>query len=138
MHAVTTAFERTPDGRRLTVSRLVDAPADDVWDLFVDTRRWPDWGPSVGAVRSRDVRIRAGTDGSVRVCGLWVPFRVTTCAEYRWTWRVAGIPATGHRVEPVGNDQCRAVFELPVAAGPYALVCRRALETIGRIAEGRS
>jgi hypothetical protein len=128
------AVRRTPDGRRIEVARRIDAPADVVWDLFTDTRRWPAWGPSVGAVESDDRRIREGTTGRIRVLGAWVPFRVETCRDRRWTWRVAGVPATGHRVEPLG-DRCLAVFEVPLAAAPYVVVCRRALRAIGRLAE---
>lgn len=124
----------TPDGRRLLVSRDIDADPDRVWDLFVDTRQWPVWGPSITAVECSDRRIQAGTTGRVRtVGGLWVPFVVTSCADYRWTWRVAGVPATGHRVDPL-DGRCRAAFELPLLAAPYAVVCRRALKTLERLA----
>jgi uncharacterized protein YndB with AHSA1/START domain len=124
----------TPDGRRLLVSRDIDASPDRVWDLFVDTRQWPAWGPSITAVECSDRRIRTGTTGRVRtVGGLWVPFVVTSCADYRWTWRVAGVPATGHRVTPADGG-CRASFELPLLAAPYALVCRRALGKLGALA----
>jgi hypothetical protein len=130
-------IESTPDGRRLVVARLIDAPADRVWDLFVDTRQWPAWGPSITAVECSDRRIRDGTTGHVRtVGGLRLPFEITSCANYRWTWRVAGISATGHRVEPV-NGRCRAAFELPLLAAPYTVVCRRALQRLDALAHGR-
>jgi hypothetical protein len=127
----------TPDGRRIELSRVVDAPAETVWTLFTDTDDWPDWGPTVGAVRLDDTdstRITAGTTGSVRVAGVWVPFSVTTCDDYRWTWSVARIPATGHRVEPLGRGRCRAVFELSPLAVGYAPVCRVALRRLDRLA----
>lgn len=120
----------TPDGRRLIVSRVIDARPDRVWDLLVDTRQWPAWGLSITDVRSTDRRIREGTTGQVRtVGGLWIPFVVTSCVEYRWTWRIAGIPATGHRVKPL-DGRCRAVFEVPLLATPYAVVCRLALRNL--------
>ncbi|PSP34005.1 polyketide cyclase [Halobacteriales archaeon QH_10_67_22] len=126
-------FERTPDGRRLVVSRTVDADSDAVWDLLTDTIRWPDWGPSVSGVRARDRYIRAGTTGRVQVVGgPWIPFEVGTCRPYRWTWRVAGVPATAHRVEPRGAD-CLVAFEIPLVAAPYILVCDRALDRIDRL-----
>lgn len=129
-----TRLANTPDGRRLLVSRRIDAPADRVWDLLVDTERWPDWGPSITAVRCPDRRIREGSTGRVRtVGGLWLPFEVTTCAPYRWTWRVAGVPATGHRVEPLDRG-CLAAFEVPLLAIPYMFVCRRALRAIEELA----
>jgi len=132
-------IERTPDGRRLVVERIVDADPESVWTLLTDTDRWPDWGPSVSAVRSSDRVIEAGTTGRVRVAGgPWVPFEVVTCDDYRWTWRVAKIPATGHRVEPVDGERTRVVFEIPLLAGGYAVVCHRALDRIATLVEGET
>jgi uncharacterized protein YndB with AHSA1/START domain len=134
-----TRVERTPDGRRLVVSRDVDAPAAAVWEVFVTVARWPEWGPSVAAVQCEDERIGPGSRGRVRVAGLgfWVPFEVTSfdADARRWTWRVARIPATGHRVEELGEDGSRAAFEIPLPAAGYAVVCRSALSRIARLAE---
>lgn len=133
-------MDRWPDvlgvaGGSIDVARPIDAPAEDVWELLVDTRRWPDWGPSITDVECRDREIRTGSTGRVRVVGgVWIPFEVTHCDVYRWTWEVAGIPATGHRVEP-HNGRCRAVFEIPVLAAGYAPVCRLALSRIARLVE---
>lgn len=121
--------------RTVDVARIVDAPAEDVWELLVDTRRWPEWGPSITDVECPDRRIRTGSTGRVRVVGAaWIPFEVTHCDGYRWTWEVAGIPATGHRVEP-HNGRCRVVFEVPLLAAGYAPVCRLALSRIADLAE---
>lgn len=127
------ALKRTPDGYRLVVSREIDAPPESVWDLFVDTSRWPEWGPTVSDVKSTDRRISAGSSGQVRtIGGFWVPFVVTACADFRWTWRIGPVPATGHRVQPAGT-QCRAAFEVPFFAAPYVRVCRWALRTIDHL-----
>ena len=116
-------------------------PPAAVWQAITDTHLWPQWGPSVSAVQC-DVRyIRAGAQGRVQTrLGLWVPFLVTTFEPGRyWHWRVSGIPATGHRVEPLDAERCRLVFEVPVWAPPYVWVCRRALFriesllTLGRV-----
>jgi len=132
------SIERSPDGRRLVVDRFVAADRDAVWELLRDTRRWPEWGPSVSDVRSTDRLIQAGTTGEVQVAGgPWVPFEISTCADYRWTWRVAKIPATGHRVDPAPGG-CRVVFEIPLLAAGYAVVCERALRRIERLATGES
>jgi hypothetical protein len=48
---------------------------------------------------------------------------------------VAGIPATGHRVEALGPGRCRVVFEVPLLAAPYLAVCRLAAHRIRTILE---
>ncbi|QIO22711.1 SRPBCC family protein [Haloarcula sp. JP-L23] len=125
---------QTPDGRRLVVRRAVDAPVETVWEVLTDTERWPEWGPSITAVDCDDRYVEAGTTGRVKtVGGLWARFRVTTCAAHRWTWSVAGVPATGHFVEvhPAGAV---VGFEIPVLAAGYAPVCARACARIADIA----
>jgi hypothetical protein len=133
-----TRVERTPDGRRLVVAGTVAAPADDAWEVLVETRLWPEWGPSVTAVRGPD-RIGPGVTGEVRIAGagVWVPFEVTAfdADARRWTWAVARVPATGHRVDAVGPRRCRVAFEIPLLAAGYAVVCGRALANIARLAE---
>lgn len=133
-------FARTPDGRRLEVTRRIAADPDRVWSVFTDTELWPEWGPSVTAVECADRFVREGSTGRVRTpVGLWLPFTVRTCTDRRWTWEVAGVPATGHRVEAVG-DGSLAAFELPPLAAGYAPVCQRALgriESLARESRGR-
>lgn len=130
-----TRIGNTPDGRRIEVSRELPVPADRAWVLLTDTERWSDWGPSVRGVECADREIRAGSTGTVEtVLGISVPFEIVACEPYRWTWRVARIPATGHRVEPLGDDRCRVVFEVPLPAAVYVPVCRRALNRIAHVA----
>jgi hypothetical protein len=132
------SLQRTPDGRRLVVDRFVPADRDAVWDLLCDTRRWPEWGPSVSDVRSSDQVIESGTTGEAQVAGgPWVPFEITACTDYRWTWRVAKIPATGHRVDAASGG-CRVGFDIPLVAAGYAVVCERALRHIDRLATADS
>ncbi|MFB6296770.1 MAG: SRPBCC family protein [Halobacteriales archaeon] len=122
---------KTPDGRRIEVSRELPVPADRAWSLLVDTERWPAWGPSVRAVDCSDREIKTGSTGHVETpVGIRVPFEITACEPYRWTWRVARIPATGHRVEELGPEHCRVVFEIPLLAWAYVPVCCRALSRI--------
>jgi hypothetical protein len=115
----------------------IAAPAAAAWALLTDTRRWPGWGPSVTAVECAESFIGPGTVGWVRtIAGVRLPFRITEfAAGRRWCWDVAGIPATGHRVEPLGPVRCRVVFEVPLLAAPYLAVCRLAAERIRRILE---
>lgn len=128
---------RGSHGFRLEVSATIDADADDVWDTFIDIRRWPDWGPTVTAVECQHRRVREGTTGQICALGLWHPFTIDLYSHSnprRWSWSVRGISATGHRVERLRGSHCRAVFEIPLFAAWYAPVCRVALSRIARLA----
>jgi hypothetical protein len=124
----------------MQVRKLINAPVEIVWEMLIDTRQWPFWGPSVSAVECPQQYISAGIRGRVKTSvGIWLPFAITlfeppTC----WRWEVAGLPATGHRLINLGPESCEAIFELPLAAFPYALVCRLALGKIARLAEEKS
>lgn len=123
--------------RAVSVDRRIGAPAEVVWNLLVDLRCWPMWGPSVRRATLDDggTHLSAGARGTVwTVAGVAMPFRVTDFEPgRRWAWRVAGVPATGHQVlvEPGG---CRVVFEVPWWAGAYLAVCAVALSRIDTLA----
>ncbi|QCC52671.1 SRPBCC family protein [Halapricum salinum] len=128
-------IERIAENRRLVVEREMDAPAEAVWDVLRDTTLWPRWGPSVTAVECDRRYIERGTTGRVRLPGgVWIPFEITTCENYRWTWTVSRIPATGHSVEPLTERRCVAAFDVPLVAAGYLPVCRRALSRIAALA----
>lgn len=132
---------RTRDGMRLEVSQVVSAPAADAWALLGDTHRWDEWSPTITGVEATDRRLEAGTAGSLRtVGGLRLPFRIT---EYdperlRWTWNVARLSASGHRVDDLADDRCRIAFELSPLALGYVPVCLHALESLAAILEAES
>ncbi|AGB37281.1 SRPBCC family protein [Natronococcus occultus] len=130
-----TRLQLAAGGRRLEASHVLSVPPEDVWDLLVDVRRWPEWSPIIRGVDATDGRVRTGTTGRIRVPGLWLPFAVTDRTDRRWTWRIAGVSATGHRVDELADDRCRVVFELPPTAVGYAPVCLRALERIESVLE---
>jgi hypothetical protein len=113
------------------------APASAAWKLLTDTTRWTEWGPSISRVESAEQYIGPGSTGRVQtIIGVWLPFRVTEfVAGQRWGWEVAGIPATGHRVESLGPDRCRVSFEVPLLAVPYLAVCKLAAQRIRNILE---
>ncbi|MFW5791551.1 MAG: SRPBCC family protein [Desulfohalobiaceae bacterium] len=116
----------------------VDASAKVVWTMLTDTRMWPGWGPSITDVDCPTRFIHSGSRGRVRtLMGAWLPFEITTVHEGRfWSWKVAGVPATGHRVTPSRESNgCRVEFEIPVWAFPYVLVCKVAALRIKRLAE---
>jgi hypothetical protein len=117
------------------VSRTLGATVDRVWRLIIDTQMWTQWGPSVRAVQCQDRFVREGSVGRIQTpLRIWVPFVVDRFEPFSyWDWRVAGIPATGHRVEPEGGRRCRLSFTFPTWAAPYAFVCQLALKRIDRL-----
>ena len=123
----------------LSVSQTQSAPPDTVWRLLVEIDAWPLWGPTVTRARLDDGsdRIRGGSTGTVTTpLGLRVPFVVTDFVEgRRWSWRVAGVPATSHRVAEVGAGT-RVTFGVPLWAPAYLPVCGLALRRLDRLAGG--
>ena len=117
----------------LSVDRLIAAPSPAVWDVLVDLDAWPQWGPTVSAARLDPPHTELGlhATGSVQTSlGFAVPFVVTEFEPGRhWAWNVAGVPATHHRVEPVG-DHTRAAISVPLWAAPYLTVCAIGLRRI--------
>ena len=116
----------------MDVARVIEAPHERLWQLLTQVGYWPQWGPSVKAVRCDVETISLGTTGLITTAvGISVPFEVTHFEYgYRWDWAVAKLPATGHRLERVDARRSRVVFEVPSWALPYRLVCQRALERI--------
>lgn len=123
----------------IEVSLRVPVPARIMWSVLVDTRTWPRWGPSVTAVQHQGARLRAGSRGRIRTpVGLWLPFEVTELVPGRaWSWRIGGVRATGHRVEPSGPHCCTVSFTVPWWAAPYVAVVRRGLRALERLGRER-
>lgn len=121
-----------------SVSRRMAASTEDVWVLLTDTRMWPAWGPSITGVEPAGPGsggLAVGSRGKVRtVLGVALPYTVTAFepGQY-WSWSVAGIPATGHRVMPLAGG-CLVTFLVPWWAPAYLPVCALALRRIERLA----
>lgn len=115
----------------------IDAPAAAVWTLIAEFVHWPEWGPSVRAVEAGTGSVEPGVSGRVRTpLGIWLPFTIETVEPGRsWDWRVAGIRATGHRVEPLDSARCAVEFSAPRLAAPYVWVLRRGLRSLKELAE---
>jgi hypothetical protein len=115
-------------------STEVEAPAERVWDLLVDLDRWPAWGPTVRSATLDDGTRRLAADATGRVrptVGPALSFAVTRWVPgEEWAWRVAGIPATTHRVEPLGPDRSRVALGAPVWAAAYLPVLELAVRRI--------
>lgn len=103
-----------------------------VWNLIIDTFKWPQWGPTVKSVQCPERFICKGTQGQVLTAfGIWLPFVITGYDHASfWSWNVASVKATGHRIQAVKTGGCYLWFEVPIIAAPYTLVCQMAL---GRI-----
>jgi len=121
----------------MQIRHVINSPPQQVWNVLIDTRQWPVWGPSVRAVKSPQQYIDAGLKGRLQtVIGFWVPFEITDFEPLHfWSWKVAGIPATGHRLEIIDDNRCELIFEMPALALPYALICRQAARRIGGLAQ---
>lgn len=126
--------------RRLSITAEIDAPAPTVWDLLVDVDAWPLWGPSVRRATVEGGALAAGARGKVETAlGVALDFEVTSFEPgVRWAWKVGGIDATDHRVEPLGPDRCRAGFGVAWPAAPYLAICRIALDRLARLATGQA
>ncbi len=121
----------------IIVLERIAAPAEVMWELLVDVRRWPEWGPTIRHATLATSRLELASSGTVRtVIGLELSFEVTSFDEGRsWSWSVAGCPATDHVVEARGPEASRVAFGVPWIAWPYLVVCRvalRRLETLGK------
>jgi uncharacterized protein YndB with AHSA1/START domain len=123
--------------RPLAVERFIAAPPSAVWDLLVDVSAWPRWGPSVRRATLADhaPELALGVRGDVwTAVGVRLPFVITEFDPgRRWTWKVAGVPATGHQVTAAPGG-CRVRFEVPWWASAYLPVCSVALRRIERLA----
>lgn len=119
----------------IEIGAFIPAPHAAVWDILTDTVCWNEWGPTVTAVDSDDRHIQKGSAGRVRtISGVWLPFVITEFNDgTSWSWRVAGIRATGHRVEAVDEKTTLVVFQVPLYVAPYILVCKLALLNISKL-----
>jgi hypothetical protein len=119
------------------VSRDIAVPADVMWELLVDVRHWPEWGPSVRHATLTTSRLELGSRGTVRtVIGLELPFEVTRFEPGRsWSWAVASCPATDHVVEARGPLASWVAFGVPWIAAPYLAVCGVALRRLEKLGE---
>ena len=111
---------------RISIGKFYPASPLLFWDMIRDTAQWPRWGPTVKRVQLPERFIRKGSRGFDCFWPL-APFCYrrfrATCF---WSWKVASIIATGHRIQPT-NGGCILWFELPIIAAPYILVCQVAL-----------
>ena len=116
---------------RISVGKFYHASPLVVWNLITDTAKWPLWGPTVKGVQLPERFIRNGSKGRVlTVFSIWVPFVIVKFEDgCFWSWKVASISATGHRIQPADGG-CNLWFDIPIIAAPYFIVCQVALNRI--------
>lgn len=124
-------------GRRIFVSREVDAPAAEVWTLISEFRHWSRWGPTVRDVTSQASEVGAGVTGQVLTpLGFRLPFVITDVEPGRsWDWKVAGKQATGHTVTQLEGGRSMATFSVYWLLAPYAAVLCWGLRRLAAAAE---
>ena len=120
---------------QVSFGKYLKARPSDIWRLLTDTSMWPVWGPTVMKVESADRFIRFGSKGRVKtVAGIWLPFEITAYKQCsNWSWKVASIKATAHRVTDVSESGCTLWFDTPILAAPYSLACQWALVRIEKL-----
>lgn len=126
----------------MTTSVEIAASSDAVWPRIARFEHWPAWGPSVKAVDvdvDVDVdEVATGVTGRVQTTpGPWLSFEITGVSPGRsWSWRVAGIPATNHRITGLGPERCLVAFSIPWPAAAYLPVLRLGLRRLRSSVEG--
>lgn len=121
---------------QLRISADLYGSAELIWIIITDTTLWSAWGPSVVDVQSENRFIGAESRGKVKTTiGIWLPFSISDYREMQyWSWKVAGLEATGHEVEKLDKDHTRLSFTMPWWSAPYLLVCGLALRRIKNLA----
>ena len=115
----------------------LDLPAEQVWHVFTDVRRWPRWNPSFWWARVSGNELRTGAllywcFNPIRP---WYPYKMPAVAriiEYepyrKVTWEVTHLPGFrakhSYSLEALGSDRCR-FGSWEVAEGPLYRALRR-------------
>ena len=126
----------TLNKNRIAICRVIEASPEAVWDIIIDTRIWPTWGPSLLKVDCNDRYIKQGSKGRVKTVFLfWLSFTITEFREFEfWSWRVGRLQATGHRLIRNGDSSCKLCFDMGLWAFAYIPICWLALHKIEKIA----
>lgn len=121
--------------KRLSVGADVDAPVEAVWEQIARFEHWTEWGTTIRAVEADAGAVAPGVTGRVQtIIGVWLPFEITEVVDGNsWTWCVAGRPATGHHVVPLGPARSRVEFTVAWPLAPYAFPMWLAARRIRRL-----
>lgn len=114
----------------------IDRPAEEVFAVYVDVERWPEWTPTVTEVRRFDAGpLAVGSQALVRQPRLpptvWTVTDLVPGRRFTWRSRRPGLVSFGsHLVEPLGQG-CAATAEIEFL-GPLAPVVGRLASRLTR------
>ena len=111
---------------RFEASIEVEAPAQDVFDVYSDVERWPEWTDSVTSVQLLDPgRLRVGSRARIRQPRLptaeWQVVDLVPGRSFSWTARGPGIRTTGRHLITGGDGPVTVTAALE-QAGPLGPV----------------
>lgn len=92
----------------LTASVTINATAEQVWDVYSDVERWPEWTESITSVERLDpgplhIGARTRIKQPRLPAAIWTVTEWTPNEYFAWTSTAPGIRTTGgHRLTPTG------------------------------------
>ena len=112
----------------------IAVPAEEVYAVYADVERWPEWTASVDSVERLDEGLlRVGSQAKVKQPRLpgqvWTVTAVEDGRSFTWETHGVGITSTGiHQVEPTATG-CRAtaIVEMTGWMAPVAGRAAKAL-----------
>ena len=99
-------------------SVTIGAPAAQVWEVYADVERWPEWTASVSSVTLLDAGpLRLGTRARIKQPRfpplVWTVATIEPDRTWSWVTRSPGSVATGtHTVVPVGPMTTRVELSI--------------------------
>lgn len=94
---------------RSAASVTINAPAEQVWEIYSDVERWPEWNESITSVERLDPGpLRLGARTRIKQprlpAAVWTVTEWTPNEYFAWTSTAPGIRTTGgHRLEPTAT-----------------------------------
>jgi uncharacterized membrane protein len=109
---------------------VINASIDDVWAVYSDVERWPEWTASMRSVRYVE-GVALAVGARVRIqqprlpAAVWEVRAVDPGRSWTWVASGPGVRTTAlHTVEPVATDTTR-VHQTLVQRGPIGIVLGR-------------
>ena len=116
---------------------MIAASIDDVWAIYSDVERWPEWTASIRSVRYVDGHALA-VGARVRIAQPRLPIAVWEVRSVdlgrSWTWVASrpGVRTTAvHKLEPAGVNATR-VCQTVVQSGPVGVIVGRVYARLTR------